>query len=162
FIHGWKNNADPKREGQKDGNAYGFQQALLPLLKKYPNTPVIGVYVAWRGELISKYWPLRRQFTYFNREATAARIPRPPLTNALARVVRDAHNIDGYAILVGHSFGGLILERALTQATVNQIQANSSNTSCGQTNGLSERTPAGSSPSFDSQWSADLTVFVNS
>jgi hypothetical protein len=162
FIHGWKNNADPKRDGQKDGNAYGFQQALLPLVKKYPNTPVIGVYVAWRGELISKHWPLRRQFTYFNREATAARIPGARMTNALARVVRAAHNIDGYAILVGHSFGGLILERALTQATVNQIQANSSNT-CGQTNELSERTPAAASvPSFDSQWSADLTVFVNS
>jgi hypothetical protein len=163
FVHGWKNNADPKRDEQKDGNSYGFQQALLPLAKKYPNTPVIGVYVAWRGELVSKYWPLRRQFTYFNREAAATRIPGARMTNALARIVRATHNVSGYAILVGHSFGGLVLERALTQATVNQIQASSSNTTCEQVAALNGGTPGlQAAINADLRSSADLTVFVNS
>lgn len=163
FVHGWKNNADPRRDRNREGNAFGFGQALLPLARKYKNTPVIGIYVAWRGELVSKYWPVRRQFSYFNREEAAIRIPGARMTNALARIVRAVHEVDGYAILVGHSFGGLILERALTQATVDQIQANSAPAPCGGVNTLAERTPNGESNLHgEAKPGADLTVFVNS
>ena len=163
FVHGWQNNADPGRDKDKEGNAYGFGQALIPLAEKYKNTPVIGIYVAWRGELVSKYWPLRRQFSYFNREQAAIRIPGARMTNALARIVRAAHDVDGYAIQVGHSFGGLILERALTQATVNQIQSVESEPASGAPNSLAPRTPAAEPNSQEkTRADADLTVFVNS
>jgi hypothetical protein len=122
FFHGWKNNDDPKRDQRHDGNAFGFSKTLMVLAGIYKNTPVIGVYVSWRGELVSKYWPVRRQFSYFNREEAAIRIPGARMTNALAHVVRATHDVDGFAVLVGHSFGGLVMERALTQATINQLQ----------------------------------------
>ncbi|HWZ44663.1 MAG TPA: hypothetical protein VNW97_14395 [Candidatus Saccharimonadales bacterium] len=122
FFHGWKNNADPKRDQRRDGNAFGFSRALNDLACHYKNTPVIGVYVSWRGELVSKYWPLRRQFSYFNREEAAIRIPGARMTNALASIVKAAHEANGYAVLVGHSFGGLVMERALTQATISLLQ----------------------------------------
>jgi len=124
FTHGWKHNSKPG-----DTNIEGFKQVLNDLHdNRYKNHIVVGIYISWRGELVSPYMPVRRNFTYFNREATAIRIPGASLTDALIRIAAAARNARTnnsderpLVIFVGHSFGGLVMERALTQATIHQV-----------------------------------------
>jgi hypothetical protein len=124
FTHGWKHNSKPG-----DTNIEGFKQVLNDLHdNRYRNHIVVGIYISWRGELVSPYMPVHRNFTYFNREAAAARIPGASLTDALIRIAATAHSVKPknagerpLVVFVGHSFGGLVMERALTQATIHQV-----------------------------------------
>jgi hypothetical protein len=149
FTHGWKNNADddPKHV---NGNVFGFEGVLDYMQHapqhRYADSPVVGIYIGWRGNLISKYWPVRQQLSYFNRENTAIRIPGASLTAALTRIMKATHEggEGPRAIMIGHSFGGLLMERALTQAMTDFVLRG----------GQGGRGTA-------SAW-ADLVVFVNS
>jgi hypothetical protein len=146
FTHGWKNNADD-RDGRQNHNVTGFEGVLefLKTLPKYQNYPIVGIYISWRGDLVPATWPVRRQFSYFNREGAAIRIPGASMTSALTRIMLEAHRRPAaHLIMVGHSFGGLMLERALTQAMTDYVLRNAR----GATDG-------------DFAW-ADLVVFVNS
>jgi len=117
FVHGWKNNAS---EG--NDNVQGFQLALQAVYRRQPGRRVIGVYVGWRGNLIKPSWVVAQQLSYYNREATAIRVPGATLATALSQIaVRTHENNAGLAIYVGHSFGGLLLERAVSETTANQI-----------------------------------------
>ncbi len=126
FVHGWKNNASE----QAGNNVFAFQQALNGLAEtNCPGDgdcahPVIGVYFSWRGDLVPKYWPLRRQLSYFNRETTARDVAGPAMTDTLSQMIlrmRRLASRNGTLVLVGHSFGGLILERALSQAMTHYV-----------------------------------------
>jgi hypothetical protein len=118
FVHGWKNNAS-----EKNGNVAGFKAALQAISSSIgKNHPIIGVYIGWRGDLIRSYLPVARQLSYYNREATAVRVPGSTLSTALTRIVARTHeNSHAVAILIGHSFGGLMLERSISEATASQI-----------------------------------------
>lgn len=118
FIHGWKNNASPEND-----NVKGFTAALQEIYKSLKGTRrVIGIYIGWRGNLIKSYFPVSQQFSYFNREATAIRIPGATLSSALTQIATRTHeNPRALAIFIGHSFGGLLLERTLSETTASQI-----------------------------------------
>ena len=154
FTHGWKNNALDDRPKNVNGNIYGFE-GILNYLKdptqnggKFGDSPVVGIFIGWRGNLISSRWPVQQQLSYFNREGTAIRIPGASLTSALTEMMEAAHSpmptltdAPPMLVMVGHSFGGLIMERALTQAMADYILRGG--------------------PRSDGPW-ADLVVFVNS
>jgi hypothetical protein len=152
FVHGWKHNAqngnfeDPNVQGQKD---------FLDLLKdRYPDEwidaatwnrckqgadgcvmlrhPVVGIYIGWRGDTISHYFAVSRQFTYFDREATAYRVGGTSLTFVLSQISALAHPAitpdnphpkldEPFLLMMGHSFGGLVLEKALQQALTERL-----------------------------------------
>jgi hypothetical protein len=117
FVHGWKNNAAPE-----NANVEGFISALQQIYQKNPARQVIGIYVGWRGDLIRSYFPISRQFSYYNREATAIRVPGATLSTALARIAARTHENDhGLVVFIGHSFGGLLLERSVSESTASQI-----------------------------------------
>jgi len=118
FIHGWKNNASPQND-----NVRGFTAALQEIYKSFNGKHrVIGIYIGWRGNLIQSYFPVSQQFSYFNREATAIRIPGATLSSALTQIATRTHeNPRALAIFIGHSFGGLLLERTLSETTASQI-----------------------------------------
>lgn len=118
FVHGWKNNAGPDND-----NVKGFTAALQEVYKSFNGTHrVIGIYIGWRGNLIKSYFPVSQQFSYFNREATAIRIPGATLSSALTQIATRTHeNRGSLAIFIGHSFGGLLLERTLSETTASQI-----------------------------------------
>lgn len=118
FVHGWKNNA-----AEANGNVSGFKAALQEVYRRFGKTHhVIGIFIGWRGNLIKSAWPMQQQFSYYNREATAIRVPGASLSSALTQIAARAHeNEHALTIYIGHSFGGLLLERALTQATASQI-----------------------------------------
>lgn len=150
FIHGWKHNAhEGNRDGDDDSNIIGLAAVLSELhAKTWTGHVVLGIYIAWRGGLISPYWPVAQQFTYWNREAAAIRTGNTSLTEALIEISDSAkapvlckpndacYSICGAAplaagaipdcrsrlLFVGHSFGALVLERALSQAIVTRME----------------------------------------
>jgi hypothetical protein len=147
FTHGWKNNADD-RDDHENHNVIGFEGVLAKLGTEYPTHPVIGIYLGWRGDLVPEFWPVRQQFSYFNREGTAIRIPGASLTSFLIRLMTKTHGEESrgtHLIIVGHSFGALVMERALSQAMTDYVLRQAKGADCEA-----------------NQVRADLVVFVNS
>ncbi len=160
FVHGWKNNAAPD-----NGDVAGFEAALRDLYTRLKRTrPIIGIYIGWRGNLIKSSWPVAQQFSYFNREAAAIRIPSARLSTALTEIAMRTHeNSRALAIFIGHSFGGLLLERALSEMTAGEI---AQDTLYAQE---AAALPAGSTESLEklrlasaaTNGHADLVIFIN-
>ncbi len=159
FIHGWKNNASLEND-----NVKGFQAALQEVYQRFKGTHrVIGIYIGWRGNLIHSYFPVAQQLSYFNREATAIRIPGAVLSSALTQIATRTHeNPRALAIFIGHSFGGLLLERTLSETTASQIAESSIYAEEGQATQDSKEGSAkflAAKLAVDSR--ADLVIYIN-
>lgn len=193
FVHGWKHNASQgKGSGGDDDNIIGVESTLNRLhdasTGEWKGHVVIGIYLAWRGGLISPYWPVSQQFTYWNREATAIRVGNSSMTDALieisdaARRTGDCRNGDmcyrsepcvstsnpvsplsqtvpasactPLLLFVGHSFGALVLERAISQATITRME--------GEWNQARANRPRNSTEAVRITPLADLVIYVNS
>lgn len=120
FVHGWKNNAS-----DGSGNVWGFRRLLAGMSRQYNGRtePVIGVYIGWRGAVVSA--PLVKEFTFFDRYRKAKNLPSAHLVEALVRMMQAARGPDyrdpeesTRTLLIGHSFGGAVLETALSQTLV--------------------------------------------
>ncbi len=123
FVHGWNNNASQKQEEKEGWNLYEFKQ-YLSLIKRSreaatpgKSPPIVGVFVAWRGQASPGFLNL---FSFYARRRAATRIASgPTVTETLTRVVHAAkQNPQSKAIVIGHSFGGLLTERAISQLAV--------------------------------------------
>ena len=92
--------------------------ARAPLIRAH-GFNAIGIYLGWRGELTPV--PLLKQLTFYNRKAAAERIASNfdcyDAIAAVSEAARKYHGSGGqYTILLGHSFGGLIVERSVAHA----------------------------------------------
>jgi hypothetical protein len=97
------------------------------------------MYLSWRGE-VSKV-PLVRQLSFYNRRGAAERIAGPSATEAIYRILTMMRsNSWSRSVLLGHSFGSMVLEQALSQAVVSALLA---------------------SPGEELVFPADLVVLVN-
>jgi pimeloyl-ACP methyl ester carboxylesterase len=139
FLHGWKNNAS-----DSSGNVPGFRRVLQQLQSGLPGARLVGIYFGWRGGTTGL--PVVKEFTYWNRRDTATYIPGSNMSEALLRIARKAKvdndpSQNAKLIVVGHSFGGLVLERTVTQTLTRRVV---------------ETPPGGKLQPF-----ADLLVFVN-
>lgn len=140
FVHGWKHNASPR--DARRGNLVMFRRVLSQLAREEEVTwsrrgraagepaprPYVGVYMAWRG--LSATSPLRKTLSFFGRKGAAERVGRVSFAHAIHRIVswtkgaksedrsgvRRRGNPESVAIVVGHSFGGLILENTLLRS----------------------------------------------
>jgi hypothetical protein len=140
FVHGWKNDAS-----DKSGNVWGFRCELAAIANRY-NRTVIGIYLGWRGAVTDV--TLFKDFTFWNRITAATRIPGAHMTDVIMRIMQETKGSDGSRdatlIAIGHSFGGLVLERAVTQALVERIVEAEQSGSRGEV-----------------RFPADLVVFLN-
>ena len=116
YVHGWQNNAVSADVGR-------FRNLLSELSNsssvRKSNFHFIGVYLGWRGKLTGI--PVVAELTFWNRKAAAERLASNfDLYNAIATIAHAArayHEKDKqYTLLLGHSFGGLIVERAVAHA----------------------------------------------
>lgn len=115
YVHGWQNNAlDSFDVGQ-------FHDVLGKLAQTQRvqdlDYQVVGVYLGWRGK--QAYDPVLKVLSFKNRKDAAARIGSSnTITEAIFRVVYEARHQRPAArtILIGHSFGALVVERAVEQA----------------------------------------------
>jgi hypothetical protein len=124
FVHGWKNNAS-----EESGNVWGFRQMLAGLALQYkvpqgPLAPVVGIYIGWRGAVISA--PILKEFTFFDRHGKSQNLPGPHLSEALIRVMeaakgQDYRDTSTISVLIGHSFGGAVLETALSETLAQTV-----------------------------------------
>jgi hypothetical protein len=119
FVHGWKNNAS-----EDSGNVWGFRR-ILDEQAASQSTPVIGVYIGWPGDA-AKFGKL---LTFFNRESVADTVGGGDLDGVLSKLLVAVKGagyqtpgvVPSTAILIGHSFGGLVLERALIRIIEQQL-----------------------------------------
>jgi len=112
YVHGWQNNAE--------SDDVGRFSSLLARLHRAPairdaHFNVIGIYLGWRGKLTSV--PVLKELSFWNRKATAERIASNfdcyDAIASISEAARKYHGDSQYTILLGHSFGGLIVERSV-------------------------------------------------
>jgi len=126
FVHGWKNNASAYNEEHK--NLYAFKNLLAQLSNKEallargsgrPARSYIGVYIAWRGQVLAG----DLFATFWNRRNAAARIAGPAFSEAIYRIISVSKEgtPNAKVVVVGHSFGARILENAISDAFVSLV-----------------------------------------
>jgi hypothetical protein len=129
YIHGWQNNS---READAD-DVNQFRGLLARLTAdhtvQWSGLQVFGVYISWRGRIVHKVNPLVdaatwifKQGSFYSRKNAATRISSStPITEAIFTLIKTARRDtpgNSRCIVVGHSFGALVLEKALAQALV--------------------------------------------
>jgi len=132
YIHGWQNNSNPT-----DADDVRQFRGLLARLTadqtvQASGLQVFGVYLGWRGRVVHKVNPMVDAVTWIGKEASfysrknaATRISSStPITEAIFTLIRTARrDTPGISrcIVIGHSFGALVLEKALAQALVGTL-----------------------------------------
>ena len=120
YIHGWQNNAN-------SGDVCRFEH-FIDTLSRYPEAVgrkvnLIGIYIAWRGKDVTL--PVAKFLTFWNRRSTGGQIAAAngclAAISELALAARAPDKTFHHCLLLGHSFGGLVLENTLSHC----IQTNS-------------------------------------
>lgn len=125
YIHGWHHNADDRKPGTKNpGDVQAFRCLLseLALSESTKDFQVHGVYLGWRGRLVRG--PLD-YLTFLDRKGAATRVAGTPVTETIFELIRQARRRNSYSkcVVIGHSFGALVLEKAMAQALTGGILA---------------------------------------
>jgi hypothetical protein len=124
FVHGWQNDASKREDRKNDNNVEGFQRLLdttRQMMRRAGQGPdevaLIGVYLSWRGR--STDVGLLKPMTFYSRRGAGQRAASVSTTEAILRVMAAAKkNPLSTGIVIGHSFGGMIVESALIQSVV--------------------------------------------
>ncbi len=124
FVHGWKHNAS-----EQDENVRSFKDAMKTMTAILGDTfaeselgkrRLIGVYVGWRGASIEV--PVLKELTFWDRKAVAEELGSGGITRLLLDLDRitagEARNV---LVVVGHSFGGAIVVRALADVLTERV-----------------------------------------
>ncbi len=116
YVHGWHHGAQSTDVEKFSGWLAEISKSKL--IRDAGLHP-IGVYLGWRGEITSM--PVVRQFTFYSRKAAAERLASNfdcyDAIAAVSQAARESHGASGqYTVLIGHSFGGLVVERAVAHA----------------------------------------------
>lgn len=124
FVHGWKHNAS-----EQDDNVRSFKDALQTMTAVLGDAfgstglgsrRLVGVYVGWRGANIEL--PLLKELTFWDRKAVAEELGSGGITGLLLELDRiTAGNADNVLVVVGHSFGGAIVVRALADVLAERV-----------------------------------------
>ena len=126
YIHGWHHNANDRKPGGKNPGDVEMFRCLLSQLAvsdSASNMQVHGVYLGWRGRLVQGQLDY---LTVWGRKAAATRIAGTPVTESIFELIRQARKNSPEAskcVLVGHSLGALVLEKAMAQAMTGSILA---------------------------------------
>lgn len=113
YIHGWHNDV----ESEDVARFKGFLSRLSQSSQVIENRlNVVGVYLAWPGE--SLRIPVLNTFSFWGRKRTAERIAsNTDCLDSILELCRAAkRHSPSYTVLLGHSFGGLVLERTVAHS----------------------------------------------
>jgi hypothetical protein len=128
YIHGWQNNA-------VSGDVCRFEHFIDTVSRSLTVTGrkinVIGVYIAWRG--IDLDLPVLKFLTFWNRKSAGSAIAAQngclATISELALAARAPDKRYHYCVLLGHSFGGLVLENTISHSILEASSTGSRNTS---------------------------------
>jgi len=127
FIHGWKSNASRDEDSGArlawfEGEIAGIAEHSEAAARDSGEAPrpVAGLYIGWRGRTYSL--PVLIGASFWNRRVAAHRVASMRLVEVLYRTVNAAkENKDSKCVLLGHSMGGLILEKTLGSVLMAEI-----------------------------------------
>ena len=115
YIHGWQNNAVSGDVCKFEHFLDGVSKTPEVIANKYN---VIGVYIAWRGKDLTI--PGLDLLTFWNRKSAGNELAEQngclATLNELAIAAREPGKKAHRCILMGHSFGGLVLENTITHS----------------------------------------------
>lgn len=124
FIHGWKHNAS-----ETDSNVRDFKDAMQTMSgilektfkdEKLRSRRLVGVYVGWRGASITL--PILEELTFWDRKAVAEELGSGGITRLLLDLDRiTAGSANNVMVVIGHSFGGAIVVRAMADVLTERV-----------------------------------------
>ena len=127
FVHGWKHNArsDDANLGDFETVLHETAELEAGLSKKIGAAarPVFGIFAAWRGMSLYDKAGIVDNITFWDRQDAGRRVATGSIRELLGRC-RHYHNRckdSGGAplfIVVGHSFGGMVVYSALAQSLI--------------------------------------------
>jgi hypothetical protein len=127
FVHGWKHDAR-----SDDDNLTNFETVLYQTAEE-ENTlhqetgggrrPVLGVFVGWRGMSLFDRYGVIDNVTFWDRQQAGRRVSVGSVRELFGRFrhYRNSRVDSGGApllVIVGHSFGGMIVYSALAQSLI--------------------------------------------
>ncbi len=125
YVHGWRHDARPG-----DGDMLAFQN-FLNQINQGPGLrgKVCGVFVGWRGASVQEEGGIARRvlslpaalLSFWGRKKITDQMAGVPFTNTLWRLAATSKGKDGHSILIGHSFGGRIVEHTLGPTAIAQM-----------------------------------------
>src|SRR5262245_11897900 len=128
YIHGWMNNAN-------SADVCRFEH-FIDVISRLPEVTeekvnVIGVYIAWRGKDLTM--PGFNLLTFWNRKSAGNKIASQnsclAAINELALAAREPGKHVHHCILMGHSFGGLVLSSTISHSILDASSTGSRNAS---------------------------------
>jgi hypothetical protein len=128
YIHGWMNNAN-------SGDVCRFEH-FIDMVSRLPEVTqgkinVIGVYIAWRGKNLT--FPGLNLLTFWNRKSAGNEIAAQnsclATVNELALAAREPGKQVHHCILMGHSFGGLVLSNTISHSILDASSTGARNAS---------------------------------
>lgn len=147
YVHGWKHNAAAGDRDVEEFHKLLKDAELVEQAKaERGGTPhrVVGIYVSWRGKSLDLPEPLI-SLSFWDRKNTAQHVAQgesralfarlrafqtaqnsPPPARGPARAAADAEKLSFpekkvLLILIGHSFGGLIIYNSVAQSLINSL-----------------------------------------
>jgi len=127
FVHGWKHYAR-----SDDSNLASFQRVLHDTVEhettvhakdgSYPR-PILGVFVGWRGMSLHDRYGVLENLTFWDRQDAGRKVAVGSVRELFGRFrhYRNRRLGQGGApllIIVGHSFGGMVVYSALAQSLI--------------------------------------------
>ena len=128
YIHGWQNNAN-------SGDVCRFEH-FIDTVSRFPEITgrklnVIGVYIAWRG--VDVTLPVAKFLTFWSRKGAGGTIAAQngclATISELALAARAPDKTYHHCVLLGHSFGGLVLENTISHSILDASATGARNTS---------------------------------
>lgn len=126
FVHGWKHDAR-----SDDNNLRHFQRVLEQTVGQEAEhatsglapRPVLGVFVGWRGLSLYDRFGIIENVTFWDRQQAGRRVAVGSVRELFGRFrhYRNHRKDAGGAplvVIVGHSFGGMIVYSALAQSLI--------------------------------------------
>jgi hypothetical protein len=127
FTHGWKHNAR-----SDDNNLANFRRVLKETVEqekseqdKHSNSarPILGVFVGWRGLSLYDRFGILDNLSFWDRQDAGRRVAVGSVRELFGRLrhYRNRRLDAGGApllVIVGHSFGGMIVYSALAQSLI--------------------------------------------
>ena len=137
YVHGWKHNASTSSANLRSFDTFIKELApVVNLPNVSANRVVFGVYIGWRGAALRGDTYLEN-LTVYGRWKAAERVAGISCTEALFSLIGDVRKNDyrrkqpkqpltehSRIVVVGHSMGGLIVEKAFCQSLLGQILSN--------------------------------------
>jgi pimeloyl-ACP methyl ester carboxylesterase len=127
YVHGWHNNAvsgDVERFENFLGGIASSQRVASEGFK------VIGLYLGWRGESL-KIPGINSILTIWDRKSAAERLASNndciDAISDLSATARSRGRDRHYVVLMGHSLGGLVVERAVAHSIAAAVHSKSPN-----------------------------------